>query len=90
MGFLGKTPTHKKRAFTGSVFVRHLLVGEDFKKGKGQVEILQVFVDRPILPPKWDWQGETAEKIRKRFSASYIWANYISNAIKGIMPGKKW
>jgi hypothetical protein len=64
-------------------------VGKDFKKGKKQVEMLQRFVDNPILPPKWDWQGETAEKIQAKFTADYIQDHYISKAIKGLLPEKK-
>ncbi|MDR2176816.1 MAG: hypothetical protein LBP20_02100 [Treponema sp.] len=67
-----------------------LPVRKAFKRGKGRVEMLQAFVDEPILPPKWDWRGETAEKIKQKFTPDYIWENYIAYAIKGIMPDKKF
>jgi hypothetical protein len=53
------------------------------------VEMIQAFVDRPVMPPKWDWQGETAEKIRAKFTPDYIFANYIAKAISvfsGLCP----
>jgi hypothetical protein len=65
-----------------------LPVGKAFHKGTGQVEMLQRFVDDPILPPKWDWRGETAEKIRAKFTPDYIFDNYIAPALKKMLPGK--
>jgi hypothetical protein len=66
-----------------------LPVGKAFRKGKGRVEMLQVFVDKPVMPPKWDWRGETADKVMEKFTPDYIFNNYISRAILGIMPNKK-
>jgi hypothetical protein len=65
-----------------------LPVGEDFRKGKGRVEMIQRFVDEPVLPPKWDWRGKTAEKVRRKFTPEYIWNTYIAKALEGIMPGR--
>jgi hypothetical protein len=66
-----------------------LPTGEDFKRGKGQVEMIQLFKDKPILPPRWDWQGETADKVREKFTPDYIFDNYIAKAMLRIMPEKK-
>jgi hypothetical protein len=53
------------------------------------LEMIQVFVDEPILPPRWDWPEEAAEKVAQKFTAEYIAENYIAKAILGILPGKK-
>jgi hypothetical protein len=63
-----------------------LPTGEAFHEGKGEVEMLQRFVDNPVLPPEWDWRGETADKVREKFTPDYIFDNYIS---KAIADGKK-
>jgi hypothetical protein len=63
-----------------------LPVGEDFKKSP--LQILQTFVDKPVLPPTWDWQGETADKIREKFTPDYIFDNYIARAMAGLWVGK--
>jgi hypothetical protein len=52
------------------------------------LEMLQVFTDKPVMPPKWDWRGVTAEKVQEKFTPDYIFANYIAKAILGIMPDK--
>ncbi|MDR1174338.1 MAG: hypothetical protein LBK83_02540 [Treponema sp.] len=62
---------------------------EDFKRGKKRVEMIQVFKDKPILPPRWDWQGMVEEKVKEKFTPAYIWNNYIKHAFEGIMPEKK-
>jgi hypothetical protein len=51
--------------------------------------MLQRFVDKPVLPPEWDWQGETADKVQAKFTPDYIFDNYIARAIAGIFPEKK-
>ncbi|MDR1445223.1 MAG: hypothetical protein LBI94_10130, partial [Treponema sp.] len=66
-----------------------LPVGKDFKKGKKQVEMIQVFRDKPVLPPRWDWQKEVSDKAGAKFTADYIQDHYISKAIKGLLPEKK-
>jgi hypothetical protein len=50
--------------------------------------MLQRFVDKPVLPPEWDWQGETADKVRAKFTPDYIYLKYLSQALKGTFPGK--
>jgi hypothetical protein len=65
-----------------------LPTGEDFKKGKGRVEMIQLFKDKPVMPPRWDWRGETAEKVGAKFTPDFIFSNYIAKALMGIMPGK--
>jgi hypothetical protein len=62
-----------------------LPVKEDFKRGKKRVEMLQVFKDKPILPPRWDWQGMVEEKVKTKFTPEYIFVNYISKAIEAAM-----
>jgi hypothetical protein len=66
-----------------------LPTGEDFKKGKGRVEMIQRFVDQPVMPPRWDWRGIAEEKTKQKFTPDYIRDNYIAKAIAGIMPAKK-
>jgi hypothetical protein len=61
---------------------------EAFHEGEGQVEMLQLFRDEPVMPHRWDWRGETAEKVRDKFTPDYIYDNYIAQAIAGIMPEK--
>ena len=66
-----------------------LPVKEAFHKGKGRVEMIQLFKDKPVLPPRWDWRGEAEEKVKQNFTPDYIFENYIAKAILGIMPEKK-
>jgi hypothetical protein len=66
-----------------------LPVKEAFHEGKDKVEMIQLFKDKPILPPRWDWQKMTVEKVKEKFTPDYIAANYIAKAILGIMPEKK-
>jgi hypothetical protein len=51
--------------------------------------MLQLFRDEPVMPHRWDWRGETAEKVGDKFTLDYIFENYIAKAILGIMPEKK-
>jgi hypothetical protein len=62
---------------------------EAFHEGENQVEMVQLFKDEPVLPPKWDWREKTMDKVREKFTPDYIFENYIAKAIKGIMPEKK-
>jgi hypothetical protein len=41
------------------------------------------------MPSRWDWQSETEEKVRSKFTPDYIFDNYIAKAMLGIMPKKK-
>jgi hypothetical protein len=66
-----------------------LPVKEAFHKGEGQVEMIQLFRDKPVMPRRWDWQGDMVKKVREKFTPDYIWENYIAHAIKGIMSKKK-
>jgi hypothetical protein len=54
-----------------------------------ELEMIQVFKDKPILPPRWDWRGMVMEKVNQKFTPDYIFANYIAKAILGIMSEKK-
>jgi hypothetical protein len=65
-----------------------LPTGEAFKEGEGQVEMILLFKDKPILPPRWDWQKMTADKVQEKFVPDYIFDNYIAKAILGTRPGK--
>jgi hypothetical protein len=65
-----------------------LPTGEAFKKKEGQVEMIQLFKDKPILPPRWDWRGMAEEKTREKFTPDYIFDNYIAKAMLGIWAGK--
>jgi hypothetical protein len=53
------------------------------------LEMIQSFKDKPILPSRWDWQGETIEKVQQAFPPSRIFDEYIAKAVLGIMPEKK-
>jgi hypothetical protein len=59
-----------------------LPVKEAFHEGEKQVEMIQLFQDKPVMPPKWDWRGEAEEKVRAKFTPGFIFANYISKAIE--------
>jgi hypothetical protein len=85
--FILKGPRYKKPGlyrFMGG----KLPTGEEFIEGKGQVEMIQLFKDKPILPPRWDWQKMTADKVQEKFVPDYIFDNYIARAIIGLWPGK--
>jgi hypothetical protein len=66
-----------------------LPVKEAFHKGKGKVEMIQLFKDEPVMPPEWDWRGIAEKKTEEKFTPGYIFANYISKALEGSMPVKK-
>ncbi|MDR0583790.1 MAG: hypothetical protein LBG57_05490 [Treponema sp.] len=66
-----------------------LPVKEAFNEGKGEVEMIQLFKDEPILPPRWDWRGMAEDKMKQTFTPDYIFENYIAKAILQIMPEKK-
>jgi hypothetical protein len=34
------------------------------------------------MPPRWDWQKETLEKVKARFTPDYVFANYIAKAVE--------
>jgi hypothetical protein len=53
------------------------------------LEMIQLFKDEPILPPRWDWHGTVMENVKRKFTPEYIFANYIAMAIQGILPKKK-
>jgi hypothetical protein len=65
-----------------------LPVKEAFHEGKGQVEMIQRFVDKPVLPPQWDWQGDTVERIKQKFTPEYIFEHYITPALEKTLPGR--
>jgi hypothetical protein len=66
---------------------------EQFKKGnkrrvagKGKVQRIQAFSDKPLLPPMWDWRTLTMEKVQEKFTPDYMWDNYIERVFMGITP----
>jgi hypothetical protein len=62
-----------------------LPVGKAFKRGKGRVQMIQLFKDEPILPPRWDRRGMVAEKVKQKFTPDYIFEHYIAAAINAAM-----
>jgi hypothetical protein len=85
--FILEGPRYKKPGlyrFKGGA----LPVKEAFKEGKGEVEMIQLFKDKPILPPMWDWRGMAEEKTLEKFTPDYIFDNYIARATIGLWPGK--
>jgi hypothetical protein len=50
--------------------------------------MIRLFKDKPILPPRWDRQKMTADKVRARFMPGYIFDNYIAKAMIGMWPEK--
>jgi hypothetical protein len=59
---------------------------KQFKDGSKQVERIQSFSDKPLLPPMWDWRELTMEKVKDKFTPDYMFDNYISRVFLGITP----
>jgi hypothetical protein len=46
---------------------------EAFHEGEGQVEMLQLFRDEPVMPPRWGWRGIAERNTLDKFTPDYIW-----------------
>jgi hypothetical protein len=54
--------------------------------GKGKVQRIQSFSDKPLLPPQWDWRALTLEKVHEKFTPDYMYDNYIARVFTGMTP----